>query len=180
MFFLLFSLKGIYWYGYQVLKCFFSEIFKKKIWKIMEGIVFWWGALVSWGYSPFPLCLCYNENPVLHSYANFCLIMHATGTNMFRSHHLLATKVCVQFYSDPTSTFEEKAEQMKGGAKIWDPGANQGQHWDLFIFCLANSYFFNETENSFRIFLIYIERHQKTLAHLILKRDLFDTGNVEA
>ena len=46
------------------------------------------------------------------------LIMHATGTNMFRSHHLLATKVCVKFNSDPTSTFEEKAEQMKGGAKI--------------------------------------------------------------
>ena len=66
MFFLLFSLKGIYWYGYQVLKCFFSGILKKKSW---GGNRFWMGGeLVSWGgIPPFPPCLRYNENPAFYS-----------------------------------------------------------------------------------------------------------------
>ena len=67
MFFLLFSLKGIYWYGYQVLKCFFSGILKKKSW---GGIGFGWGGMgFMGGYSPpSPPCSRYNENPEVCDY----------------------------------------------------------------------------------------------------------------
>ena len=80
MFFLLFSLKGIYWYGYQVLKCFFSEILKKKIWKIMGGNRFLMGGeLVSWGGIPPlpPPSSRYNENP------GTCSIVPSSNTKIW-------------------------------------------------------------------------------------------------
>ena len=50
----------------------------------------------------------------MHNYANFCIIMHDTGTKLLRSLPIIMTKVCVKFHPDLISSFEVKVEEMKG------------------------------------------------------------------